>query len=174
MLHCCCTNDQPPPWRQVEKASWGSSSLMSLLCFPMTISPSVHSDSIVLKYWTQFKQQLIPCLAPVYSNPLFTLSIIDNAFSIWRDKGIVSFNHLYIDGKFTSFGQLAQAYNLPSSHFFRYLQIRDFVRNHLPSFPTILSSTLIDTILNINPYWKGTISRIYYTLLAHQSSAMMT
>ena len=179
MLHCCCTNDQPPPWLQVEEASCGSSSLMSLLCFPTTISSYVHSDSVVvkncLKIWTQFKQQFtlqsIPGLAPVYSNPLFTPSIIDNAFLIWRDKGILSFNHLYIDGKFASFGQLAQAYNLPSTHFFRYLQIRDFVRNRFPNFPTIPSPTLIDTILKINPYRKGTISRIYYTLLAHQSSS---
>ena len=81
MLHCCCTNDQPPPWLQIEEASCISSSLMSLLCSPTTISQSVHSDSIVvkncLKIWTQFKQhftlQSIPGLAPFYSNPLFTL-----------------------------------------------------------------------------------------------------
>jgi len=113
--------------------------------------------------------QSIPGLAPVYSNPLFTPSIMDNAFLIWRDKGILSFNNIYIDDKFAYFGQLAQAYNLPST-FFRYLQMRDFVRNRFPKFPTIPSPTLIDTILKINPYRKGTISRIYYTLLVHQSS----
>ena len=134
MLHCCYTNDQAPPWLQVEEASCGSSSLISLLCFPTTISSYVHSDSVVvkngLKFWTQFKQQFtlqsIPGLAPVCSNPLFTPSIMDEAFLIRRGKAIWSFNHLSIDGKFASFGQLAQAYNLPSTHFFQVFTVKKF------------------------------------------------
>ncbi|KAF3853972.1 hypothetical protein F7725_014660 [Dissostichus mawsoni] len=78
-------------------------------------------------------------MSPVHSNPLFTPSITDAAFSIWEINGIVS---------------LARKFNLPKSHFFRYLQVRDFIRNRFPSFPTIPPSTWVDTILSINPNLK--------------------
>lgn len=88
LLHCCHTNSQSPPWLQVEEASCSPSSLMSLLCLPLTSSPTAHSSSVVVKnclnIWNQFRRhfglQAIPVLAPVHSNPLFTPSVIDKAF----------------------------------------------------------------------------------------------
>ena len=107
-------------------------------------------------------------LAPVYFNPLFIASVTDKTFLIWMDQGIVSIKHLYIDSTFASFEQLAHVFHLQSTHFFRYLQIRDFVCSR---FPVILPSALTDTILQTNPYIKVTISVLYNTLLTHQSSA---
>ena len=42
--------------------------------------------------------------------------------------------------------------------------------NTVPGFPAIPPSTLIDIILNINSYLRGTISELYYILLSHQFS----
>ena len=102
---------------------------MSLLCLPPTSSPAptVHSSSVVVKnclqIWNQFRWhfglQVIPVLAPVHSNPLFTPSVIDKVFKIWKDLGIVSIKQLYISGIFASFDQLTQAFNLqPTISFF--------------------------------------------------------
>ena len=128
-----------------------------------------------LNIWSQLKRHLglqsISLLSPVHSNPLFTPSINDQAFAAWRDLGVVSVKDLYIEGIFASFDQLVGVFKLQRSHFFRYLQVRDFARNRFPGFPAIPPSTLIDTILNINPYLKGTISELYNTLLTHQSSS---
>ena len=82
----------------------------------------------------------------MHSNPLFTPSITDAAFSIWEINGIVSVKQLYIDRTFASFDQLARKLNLLKSHFFRYLQVRDFIRNRFPSFPVIPPSTWVDTL----------------------------
>lgn len=82
----------------------------------------------------------------------------DKAFLIWKDKQIVFIKHLYIDGTFASFEQVIHEFNLQPTNFFGYLQIRDFVRKHFSSFPVIPPPILIDTILQINPHLKGTIS----------------
>ncbi|KAF3848746.1 hypothetical protein F7725_015243 [Dissostichus mawsoni] len=123
----------------------------------------LQSKSVVvkgcLKIWNQFRRhfglQITPVSAPVHSNPLFTPSVIDRAFLIWKDLGIVSIKQLYISGIFASFDQLTQAFNLQRTHFFRYLQVRNFVRNHFPGFPALPPSTLVDTILDVNPNRKA-------------------
>lgn len=176
ILYWCHTSSQPPSWLQVEEASCSPSSLLSLLCLPPTSSPTSHSRSVVvkscLKIWNQFRRhfglQITPVSAPVHSNPLFTPSVIDRAFLIWKDLGIVSIKQLYISGIFASFDQLTQAFNLQRTHFFRYLQVRNFVRNHFPGFPALPPSTLVDTILDVNPNRKGSISILYNTLLKNQ------
>lgn len=177
LLHWCHTNSQSPPWLQIEEASCSPSSLMSLLCLPLTLSSTAHSSSVVVKnclrIWNQFRRhfrlQDIPVSAPIHSNPLFTPSVMDKAFLIWKDLGIVSIKQLYISGIFASFSQLTQIFNLQPSHLFRYLQVRDFVRRHFPCFPALPSSILTDTILCVNPILKGSISTLYNTLLKTQT-----
>ena len=178
ILHWCRTNSQSPAWLQIEEASCSPSSLMSLLCLPLTSSPTTHSRSVVvkncLKIWNQFRRhfrlQVISVFAPIHSNPLFTPSIIDKAFWIWKDLGIVSIKQLYISGIFASFDQLTQTFNLQPTHFFRYLQVRDFVRHNFPGFPALPPPTLIDTVLGVNPNLKGSISILYNTLLKSQTT----
>lgn len=55
-------NNQPPLWLQIEVASCGSSSLMFLLCLPLTLSPLSYASNIIvkncLKIWTQLKRHL--------------------------------------------------------------------------------------------------------------------
>ncbi len=102
----------------------------------------------------------------MHRNPLFPPFLADKAFAAWLNRGIISIKHLYFDGTFASFEHLTQVFNLPWSHFFRYLQIRDFVRKHFPGFPMSPPSTLVDSIFNTNPYQRGVISTIYNTLFA--------
>ena len=47
------------------------------------------------------------------------------------------------------------------SHFFRYLQIRQFVKKTFTSFPAKPSKSLVDCIFLLNPDSRGLISQIY-------------
>lgn len=55
---------------------------------------------------------------------------------------------------------LRETNNLPRSHFFRYLQIRDFVRKHLPTFGNAKPSTF-DGSMKMCPTSDKLVSRLY-------------
>lgn len=50
--------------------------------------------------------------------------------------------------------------HIPKSHFFRYLQIRDFVRKKIVNFPNAPPPSDLDTILRVDPCTKGSISKL--------------
>lgn len=52
----------------------------------------------------------------------------DRTFLSWKEKGVPSIGDLFIDNVFASFAQLRQKFGLPSSHFFRYLKVRNYVK----------------------------------------------
>lgn len=54
---------------------------------------------------------------------MFKPSVIDGSFDIWTGSGLITLRDLYIDGTFASFQQLRLKYSIPTSHFFRYLQL---------------------------------------------------
>lgn len=89
---------------------------------------------------------------------------------MWRKKGISIFKDLYIDNTFASFNQLSLTFHLPKSHLFRYFQIRDFTRKNFVDFPSLPNETLLDCILKTNPSNKGTVSRIYVSIIGSTSS----
>ncbi len=75
--------------------------------------------------------------APICQNPCFKLGTMDAAFLQWSDKGLTTVKDLYINNHFASFAQLQAKFGLPSSHFFRYLQVRNFVRQSIPHFESL-------------------------------------
>ena len=102
---------------------------------------------------------------PIINNHLFQPSIVDKGFQIWHDKGIRSMWDLYIDNTFASFEQLSQKFGLTGIHFFRYLQIRDFVRKSFVNFPLIPKLTCLDSLLFVNTSKKGRVSMIYNEIM---------
>uniref|UniRef100_A0A3P9KND8 Reverse transcriptase domain-containing protein n=1 Tax=Oryzias latipes TaxID=8090 RepID=A0A3P9KND8_ORYLA len=70
---------------------------------------------------------LTPILSPIQGNPEFQPGMIDAGYNIWTQKGIKNMSHLFTGNSLSSFEQLRVKYNLPNSHFFRYLQVRDFI-----------------------------------------------
>lgn len=71
---------------------------------------------------------------PLTYNHLFKPGLMDEVFLDWRDRGIHTVADLYINGKFASFFELQSTYHLPQSHFYRYLQVRNFVHECIPEF----------------------------------------
>ena len=156
-------------WVDMEQHSARPVSLASLVCAPLPLSKKrLTNNPIVsgsLRIWAQFrvhfkyKQALITL--PLTSNALFTPSLIDAAFEVWAGKGCKRVKDLFEGGVFMSFEQLVDAYGLPRSHFFRYLQVRDFVKKYFDSFPRLRSDGYLVEWLEGVPNQRGMVSMTY-------------
>ncbi|KAF3859875.1 hypothetical protein F7725_000130 [Dissostichus mawsoni] len=86
---------------------------------PFTSNPIVLST---LKIWYQFRKHFkfssAPLQGPVDMNHLFTPSLMDCVFSLWKRKGIRSLQDLFVNNSFSSFQTLASRCSLPASHLF--------------------------------------------------------
>jgi len=103
-------------------------------------------------------------LAPVVKNHLFLPSLSDPTFTVWRNKGLLHVKDLYKENIFTDFTELAARFELPQSHFFRFLQVRHFVRTAYPHFPNHPPGSLIDSLLTLDPLQKRSMSVIYNSI----------
>ncbi|CAI5656405.1 unnamed protein product [Oreochromis niloticus] len=93
---------------------------------------------------------------------------MDPVFKLWSALGLHTIKDLYIDNCFASFAQLQSKFMLPSAHLFRYLQIRNFVKQsfaHLDKPPA--HSDFYDYLIK-NPTSKHLISQFttLFTLTA--------
>ena len=130
-------------WCNLEAQSCHSSSLSALVFSSLPLSPSCHSlNPLVqstLKIWIQFRRHFkfssASFLGPIGNNHLFAPSILDSTFTLWARLGLNSFKDLFDGGIFPSFNTLCLKFNLPRTNFFRYLQVRNFVRTESDSFP---------------------------------------
>jgi len=98
---------------------------------------------------------------------MFTPSILDKAFDVWAKSGVCTFQDLYINNIFVSFDKLVNRFKIPRSHFFRYLQIRNFLVSHTDCFPSYPPTSLLDSIFKIGQDLKQNIGKIYKLLNQH-------
>lgn len=114
-----------------------------------------------LKIWAQFRRhfglQSASILGPMVSNCLFPPSYVDSAFRVWRGA-IRLLRDLYFDNTFCSFEELVRNF---ASHFFRFLQIRSFIKKVFVSFPGLHPTWPMDTLLDLKPHSRGLISSKY-------------
>ena len=130
-----------PVWVEMEQHSTHPVSLPTSVCAPLPLSKQRLTNNLIvsssLQIWSQFRthfkrRQAMPSL-PISANALFPPSLMDTAFKLWFRNGLKRVKDLFKDGVFMSFEQLVSEYNIPSSHSFRYWQVRAFVRKHFPS-----------------------------------------
>ena len=65
---------------------------------------------------------------------------------------------MYIDKHFAAFSQLKDKFSLPSTHFFRYLQVRNYVRQNVPNFESLPEESRVYSFLLGPPESKHLIS----------------
>lgn len=153
----------------------GSSSLDSPISYLSASLPTTRQLSFTnpvvkssLNIWFQcrrhfgFKQTLI--YSPITSNPFFVPALSDSGFKIWHKKGIIFFCDLFVNGSFMSFETLSREFDIPKSHFFRYLQIRSFVIKHYATYPNRPLSSPLEDCLHLQSISRGQISRTYNLL----------
>lgn len=165
-----------PAWVVMECDSCNRVSLHALLCSSIPIKFSHYSSNPLvlcsLKIWQQFRKhfgfQAMSGLSPSYKNPSFLSSISDGAFALWFRRGIVNINDLFHENTFVTFSYLSEKFNLPKTHFFRYLQTREFIRNKFSHFPHEPPKQEIDKILDIKVS-KGVVANIYKIIFSFTS-----
>lgn len=143
-------------------------SIPGLLCSHLPLSPNNSCDNPVVRHtvrtWAQCGKHFERCNLSLLSQTLFFFQIF-HWRSRWRcfeyDRHL---KHLYFHDIFASFKKLSEKYQLQKT-FFRYFQMRNYLRSQTPNFPRKLMSSIADMFLNIDPSQKHIISFIIPLLL---------
>lgn len=182
-IHFSRVEDPGPKWLELECGSCTKTSLHALawskIPFPESISTYCINPVVrhSLKIWIQFRRAFsltkMSIDTPLVGNNMFAPSITDDAFKIWTEKGLKTVKDVYIGGTFASFEHLRTHFDIPNSHFFRYLQLRSFVYANVPSFPLISPDSLLDKILKM-PLWPGEVVGRLYSILSMDNLKPLT
>ena len=164
---------EPPRWLQWEQERCRPFCLGSVILSPVTLDKAIYNGSpvihSVIKIWKQIKTYFgnnsLSFLLPIADNPSFPPSQLDDTFTQWRGLGIRTIGDLYIGETFASFAQLQEKYRLPRSNFFRFLQVRNYIRNLFPTFERASPSPLDKFLLN-NAVPDVRVSHLYESLQA--------
>lgn len=164
-------------WCAAEGKSCKRSSLLALITSKLPLSPTHFSCSPVvvstLRIWIQFRQTFklteMSIYSPICNNHLFPPAETDGSFRQWRHNGLLTCKDLFIDKVFPTFTDFSNKFSISKSNFFRYLQIRHFVKTLVPSFPQIPERSVIEDILQRPVNWRGHISSIYTLIMSSES-----
>lgn len=102
-------------------------------------------------------------MTPLHENPDFPPGL-GGGFALWKSKGINTIGHIMQDGKVLTFDQIISKFDIPKSHFFKLLQVHDFVSTGLKLHPGGISISPIETIL-LNTTGNKSIIRHFYSAL---------
>ncbi|XP_028270679.1 uncharacterized protein LOC114441791 [Parambassis ranga] len=167
-------SDTSPAWCRMEALSCAPTTLCALVtCSPILTNFKFGKNTLVastLRIWKQLCKHLgvkTPSLCmPISYNPLFPPSLQDGAFMLWCERGICTVRDLFVEGIFATFEQLSDKFELPQSHFFRYLQVRHFYRKTFKDFPHIPADIPTDRIFKLPLMMSGVVSTLYNVLLS--------
>lgn len=101
---------------------------------------------------------------PLWGNPNLSNHIADITLQKWKDKKVQTVADLYINDTFANFQQLIEKFNLPMQTFFKFLQIRQWVKEKTKDiFPDVPKETILETYLynRLHTTTTGIISDIY-------------
>ena len=166
-------------WCNMEANSCSKSSLPALLFAPLPTKYSQYTNNPValssLKIWNQIRQHFKfkspSVLIPICNNHLFLPSSLDRTYNKWKEKGLISFSDLYIEGIFGSMGNIATTYDIQSISLFRFFQLRNFASTHFSSFPSLPERNIVETIMAPSDILNN-ISSIYSSLNSSQASSL--
>lgn len=171
MVYWQLTQDQRPPvkvpsWLVIEHSLISKTSLRAILFSSPRLLSSCKGEHFILfncqKIWSQIRKFCeypnTTVHAPVWHNHAFPPSFTDAVFREWNQKGIESIKDLYINKHLCSFDQLQKKYNLSKTHFFRFLQIRNYIRQNFVPFDSFPEENALTKILLGPPETRGLIS----------------
>uniref|UniRef100_A0A671XVP2 Reverse transcriptase domain-containing protein n=1 Tax=Sparus aurata TaxID=8175 RepID=A0A671XVP2_SPAAU len=159
-----------PIWPEIEThvaSVRAGASLAAILFSKQNLPFRCFKDDFVMRNTFKILQQIkgvldlpgVSTYAPICQNPYFKPGMMDAAFVQWSDKGLTAIIDLYINDHFATFAQLQTKFGLPSSHFFRYLQVRNFVRQSIPHFETLPEQHVFYELMTKPPTSKRLISQ---------------
>lgn len=159
-------------WIQMEREACRPYDIGAVILSPIKIDKSVYNHNCIINnticIWKQIKSKFVikplSFLLPISGNPSFTPSTTDATFTKWRDLGLQTIGNLFINGTFATFWQLQDKYCLHASNYFRYLQIRDYIRKHIPCLNEGTPAGL-DDILGLEGGVRHLMFLLYNSLL---------
>lgn len=173
----CCARGAG--WVEMEDQSCFPTSLKALIYSTLPtlgIKPKNPIVSHSLKIWTQIRKHFhwkeCSVHAPLRNNHIFTPSLLDFTFNHWDLKGIHSIQDLFTNKIFSTFQQLQIKFGIHNKDFFKYLQVRSFVKGNFQSFPSQPPECMMNSILLLDPSKKGSISLIYNNLSQMDCTAL--
>lgn len=104
--------------------------------------------------------------SPIWGNDFFSPGKADGGFKAWAKKGLQKIGDVYKQNVLMSFEELVKEFDIPRNHFFKYLQLRSFIRkqqNQSLSIP--VPSTLEKLMDSMNCLERGQISKLYKRLI---------
>lgn len=175
-------NRNCPSWVTMESSACQQTSLSGFMGAALpafghrpTNNPVVNN---ALRVWVQFRKtfgfQKSSILSPIAVNHLFAPSMQDNTFQQWHGAGLHCFKDLFVENTFASFEQMSEKFGLPNSHFFRFLQVRHYVKCQVPSFPSLPPVYPLDAFFSLDPFSKGAVSRLYNLISSLDSPSLAT
>ena len=170
-----------PPWLAIEKSLTPKTSLTATLFSSPRPLASFREDHFTLsngqRIWNQIRKACelrnTSIHAPIWHNHAFPPSFTDSAFKDWSRKGIVTVEDLYINGHFASFDQLVSKFSPLKTQFFRYVQLRNYVRQNIPSFESLPADDSMSKILLGSPEAKNLISSFVGIFLNQQDKSTL-
>lgn len=122
----------------------------------------------MIKIWYDVKKYLnetysLSQFSPIWGNQLFLAGRADAVFKLWDSKGLKRIGDLYLTGSDTlmSFEELRTNFNLERKHFFKYLQLRSFVKGNQNNTTTRPVHSHLEKIMLKDSLKRGTISECY-------------
>ncbi len=90
-------------------------------------------------------------------------------FTSWREKGLSSVKDFYVEGELATFEYLYKTFDLSQSHFFRYLQVRHFIKHSFPQLQKLPLDHDIHRLLRQSPLEKHLVSKFISSFVSHSS-----
>ncbi len=102
---------------------------------------------------------------PVWGNEQFTSGKRDGRFRSWNIKGIGKM----VDRVLISFDQLCQTYQILKKHFFKYLQLKNYMLLKHEQIMCTPPLSKLEEITLVNSEGKDHVSKYYSILVAHST-----
>ena len=170
---------ESPSWTQIESHILDREDLSHIpYCFNnKNIKKYTEYNPIIIhsiKIWCKVNRYLeckpsLSPLTPIMSNSSLEFVQQDNGFRVWAQKNITKISHLYHCNVLMSFQQLKETYQIPTTHFFRYLQLRHYIKSQLGGSPDKPKLSKLESLLTKEIARKH-MSLIYKLLLAHSKA----
>lgn len=130
----------------------------------------------MLRVWYDVQKYLkesnsISPYSPIWANQFFVPGRADATFKLWHLKGLKTIQDLYLRDSdiMMSFEELRLKFSLNKKHFFKYLQIRSFVKTNKDNDLARPPHSSLEKIMIKNNLRKGIISEIYGLLTSYSS-----
>lgn len=174
------TTDGYPPWRVIESHSLRLPLPACLYSDEPKKLKKFSTNPIVqnmIRVWQEVRKyqkdsSSLSCFSPIWGNNFFTPGKGDAGFKLWADRGVKQIKDIYgIHGNILTFEELIRKYNIPRKHFFKYLQLRSYIRANQTQYMSCPPLTPLEKTLTKNPFGKGIISEFYNLLKASSTES---